>query len=167
MTADDRMSWGLIWDVLGVLEAHGYHQHDEQHTKQAVAAIGDLASIYEGTHDAHLTQVQPEPHDEPRQPVAEGDQDSVILTGTEVTTIVTALDLAADYERDRAASCADCPDQSCPTCHSRLRDAQAYDQMAAGMLQAAQEANATQPEPGSRAIAPDLAVPVADREAGQ
>jgi hypothetical protein len=167
MTADDRMSWGLIWDVLGVLEAHGYHQHDEQHTRQAVAVIGDLASIYEGTHDARLTQVQPEPHDEP---VAEGDQDSVILTGTEVTTIVTALDLAADYKRDCAETCADCPDQSCPACQTRLRDAQAYDQMATGMLQAAQaaqEANATQPEPGSRAIALDLAVPVADREAGQ
>ena len=34
-----------------------------------------------------------------------------------------ALDIAADYKRDRAAACADCADQTCVTCQSRLRDA--------------------------------------------
>jgi hypothetical protein len=27
MTSDERMTWGLIAEVLGVLERHGYHQH--------------------------------------------------------------------------------------------------------------------------------------------
>ena len=51
-----------------------------------------------------------------------------------------ALDIAADDKRDRAEMCPDCPDQSCPACQSRLRDAQAFDQMAAQILQAAQAA---------------------------
>ena len=36
MTSDDRLTWGLITDVLDVLERHGYHRHDNQHTGQAI-----------------------------------------------------------------------------------------------------------------------------------
>ena len=60
--------------------------------------------------------------------------------------------------------CPDCPDQSCPTCQTDLHDAQAFDQMADRMLQAAQaapDASASQPAPERRAQ------PAADREAGQ
>ncbi len=174
MTSDNRMTWGLIIDVLGVLERHGYHQHDNQHTGQAIAVIGDLASVYEGTRDLfHSTypgQAPPSPHAEPERRVPEAEQDAVILTGADVTTVVTTLDLAVGYKRDRAATCADCADQSCLTCQSRLHDAQAYDQMAAGLLQTAHAAwsvNATQPEPGSPGITPGQADPAADREAGQ
>ncbi len=114
MTSDDRMSWGLIADVLGVLERHGYHRYDDQHTGQAIGVIGDLARVCKGTREApygtYLGQVPPSPHPGPGQPVSEADQDAVILTGAEVTTVVTALDLAADYKRDRAAACADCAD---------------------------------------------------------
>jgi hypothetical protein len=58
--------------------------------------------------------------------------------------------------------CPDCPDQSCPACQIHLRDAQAFDQMAGRMLQAAQAAaTASQPAPER------WAQPAAGREAGQ
>ena len=51
MTSDDRLTSGLILDVLDVLERHGYHRYDNQHTGQAVGAILDLAYVYDGTRD--------------------------------------------------------------------------------------------------------------------
>jgi hypothetical protein len=96
------------------------------------------------------------------QPSGQVGQDAVILADGDVSTILAALDIAADYKRDRAEMCADCADRSCPTCQSRLRDAQAYDGMAgrlARAAEAARAANASQPEPDPR--------PAADREAGQ
>ena len=78
----------------------------------------------------------------------------------EVKTLLSALDIAADYKRDRAELCADCADQSCPTCEWRLRDAQAYDRLHAQLLQQAEaSAAASHPEPATQ--------PAADREAGQ
>ena len=60
--------------------------------------------------------------------------------------------------------CPDCPDQSCPDCQTHIRDAEAFDQMADHMLQAAQAA----PAVGASKPAPDRrAQPAADREAGQ
>ena len=53
----------------------------------------------------------------------------------EVKTLISALIIAADYKRDRAELCADCADQSCPTCEWRLRDAQAYDRAHVQLLQ--------------------------------
>jgi hypothetical protein len=52
MTTDDRLTPGLFLDVLDVLERHGYHHHDKQHTGQAMAVIRDLAHVYEGTDQA-------------------------------------------------------------------------------------------------------------------
>ena len=60
--------------------------------------------------------------------------------------------------------CPDCPDQSCPDCQAHLRDAQAFDQMADRMLQAAQAAPAAT---ASRARPDRWSQPAADREAGQ
>ena len=78
----------------------------------------------------------------------------------EVKTLLSALDIAADYNRDRAELCADCADQSCPTCEWRLREAQAYDRLYAQLLQQADaSATASHPEPAAQ--------PAADREAGQ
>ena len=60
--------------------------------------------------------------------------------------------------------CPDCPDQSCPTCQVNIRDAEAFDQMAGRMLQAAQAV------PAASASQPGLdrwSRPAADREAGQ
>jgi hypothetical protein len=159
MTSDNRTNWDLIIDVLDVLERHGYHRHDDQHTGQAIGVIGDLARVYEGTRDApygtYLGQVPPSPHPEPGQPARHADPGAVILTGADISTVLAALDIAADYKRDRAEICADCADQSCPTCQSRHRDAQAYDQIAGQILHTAhtaRAAHASQPEPGRPGI---------------
>jgi len=167
VTSDGRMTWGLIIDVLGVLERHGYRKLDNQHTGQAVGVIFDLARVYEGTGEhtagAHPTQVPPSLPAHP-QPSGQAGQDAVTLADGDVHTVLAALDIAADHKRDRAEMCADCADQSCLTCQSRLRDAQAYDGMAgrlAWAAEAARAANASQPEPDPRPQ------PAADREAGQ
>jgi hypothetical protein len=149
MTSDDRMTWGLIGEVLDVLERHGYHQYDNRHTAQAIGAIADLASLYQGTRDASCPyQSAPAQH---AGPVPPGPHDAVVLTDAEVSTIFAALQIAAGYNRDRAQTCADCPDQSCLTCQTRHRDARTYDQMAAQLLQTAEAsrtASTYQPEPG-------------------
>jgi hypothetical protein len=169
MTSDDRPTPGLIPDVLDVLERHGYHQYDNRHTGQAIGAILDLASVYDGTRDISNGYHTPSASHAGPEPSGPEADDAVILTDAEVHAVVAALDIAADYKRDRAAACADCADQTCPTCQSRLRDAGAYDQMATQMLhtaKVARTANFTQPEPGGP---PPLRqpCPVADREAGQ
>lgn len=105
------------------------------------------------TNDNRLTFQVPEP----LQPAP----DTVVLTGTEVGPVVAALDLAADYKRDRAETCADCADRSCPACHSRLAEAQAYDRIAARMLRTAQAADPGHREPRR------LDDHDADREVGQ
>ena len=70
---------------------------------------------------------------------------TVIVSADQAKTLLAALDDAAEYKRDRAATCADCADQSCTTCHQRLRAADAYDQIAAQIIQAAEAAD---PEAG-------------------
>jgi hypothetical protein len=59
--------------------------------------------------------------------------------------------------------CADCPDQSCFTCALRLREARAYDQLAAQLLHREQTARTARIQPGLPAP-PGLP---ADKEAGQ
>ena len=81
--------------------------------------------------------------------------------------MLAALDIAADYKRDRAEMCTDCPDQSCPACQSRLHDAQAYDQMADQMLQAAETALAAHRSQTEPAAPPRQSTLAADKEAGQ
>jgi hypothetical protein len=167
MTSDGRLASGLILDVLDVLERHGYHPYDNRHTGQAIGAILDLAYVYDGTRDtSYLNHASPGPHTEPGPSDPDAD-DAVILTGAEVRTVVTALDIAADHNHGRAGACADCADQTCPACQARLRDAQAYDQMAAQMLQAAEATPAAhhgQAEPTRPARPSGLA---AGKEAGQ
>jgi hypothetical protein len=170
MTSDDRFTSGLILDVLEVLERHGYHRYDSRHTGQAVGAILDLACVYDGTRDVsygYYTPPAPYAGAEPSGPEAD---DAVILTDAEVSTVVAAFDIAADYKRDRAAACANCADQTCLTCQSRLRDADAYDQMATQMLQTAQlsrTAGSVQPDPGGPPELPREPHFAADKEAGQ
>ena len=81
--------------------------------------------------------------------------------------MLAALDIAADYKRDRAEMCTDCPDQSCPACQTRLHDAQAYDQMADRMLQAAEAAPAAHHGQTEPAGPPRQSRLAADKEAGQ
>ena len=75
-----------------------------------------------------------------------------------------ASGIAADDKRYRVEMCPDCPDQSCPTCQTHIRDARAFDQMADRMLQALQAAPAAS---ASRPGTDRRSQPAADREAGQ
>jgi hypothetical protein len=158
---DDRMNPDLITEMPDMLDRHGYARSDDGHTARATVLISDLARIYEGSLDhpfgPYIGEIPPRterPAPEPASP------DTVLMAAGEVKTVLVAPDIAADYQRDRAELCADCPDQSCPTCESRLRDAGAYDRLSAQLNQAA--------EPWSAATAshrgPGFA---ADREAGQ
>jgi hypothetical protein len=164
MTSDDR-NWGLILDVLHVLECHGYHEHDGQHTDQAIGMISGLAHIYEGSQDHPFGPNTGEipPRTEPASP-GPASQDAVVVPAEQVKTLLIALDIAADHQRDGAELCADCIDQSCPSCESRLQDARAYDHLAAQFdqtVQARRTATASDPGPAGQPQ------PTADREAGQ
>ncbi len=175
---DHRIGLNLYNDVLDVLHRHGFARRDDQHAGRALFLIGDLARIYEGTQDhptgPSITQASylpappepraPEPEPGPSGP--EDDLDAVTLTHAKIRTVLTSLDLAADWKRDRAEMCTDCADQSCCTCELRLREARTYDQLAVQLLHDEQAARnlrrqAELPAPSSQ---PGLA---AEKEAGQ
>ena len=106
---DHRIGLDLFTDVLDVLERHGFARGDDQHAGRVLFLIGDLARICEGSQDhpygPSINQVPfpaapsralgPEP--EPGPSVPEDDLDAVTLTHTEVRTVLTSLDLAADW----------------------------------------------------------------------
>ena len=153
---DHRTSMSLITDILGVLDRHGYTRGDDEHAGRAILLIGDVAHIYDGSLDhpfgPYVNEVPPRTEPEPHAPAG---HDAVTIPVSEVKTLFAALDIAADYKRDRAELCAD---QSCPACESRLRDAQACDRLSAQLIHAAEASTAaTAHHPG----------PAADREAGQ
>jgi hypothetical protein len=159
----NRTGVPLITDILDVLDRHGYTRSDNAHTARAILLISDLAHIYEGSQDhpfgPSISEVPPRPEPVPPEPTR---RDAVTVPTGEVKTLISALIIAADYKRDRAEMCADCADQSCPTCEWRLRDAQAYDRAHVQLLQSAEAsatAAASHPEPA--------AGPAADPEAGQ
>jgi hypothetical protein len=169
MTPDDRMTTSLFPDIIGVLEHHGFRHHDDQHTGQhtghAIGVIRDLAHVYEGTRDTPYGTypVQAQPPGTTR-PAPEAGQSTVLLAAAGIRTIVAALDDAADYKRDRAEMCADCPGQSCVTCQSRLNAAETCTRMADQMIVAAE------PSQAAAGREPDLTSepqPSAGLEAGQ
>ena len=171
MTGDERLTWGFILEVLDVMERHGYHRSDNQHTGQAIGLLGNLAHVYDGTIDAPrdaYVAVPPSPPTAPQSPGRTG-QDAVVLTVADAGTVVAALDIAAGYKRDCAAACAGCADQTCLTCQSRLRDAQAYARLAGQIFHAAEAsaAAAQQPGPDRAPPAPGQPQAAADPEAGQ
>src|SRR5712671_4798845 len=90
MTSDDRFTWGLILDVLDVLERHGYHKYDNQHTGRAIGVIFDLAHTYEGIRETHPDPTAPSPHPGPAPPAPEADQDAIILPRADVITVFAA-----------------------------------------------------------------------------
>ena len=162
MTAD-WIDLGLITDVLDVLDRHGYARSDTEHATRAILLISDLAHIYEGSqeHPSGPTVNQPAPQAEPAPPTP-ATRNTVPVPIGEVKTLLCALDIAAECKRDRAGLCADCPDQSCPACELRLREAQTYDRLYAQLNQQADASpTASHPEP------PAQPRPAADREAGQ
>ncbi len=159
--SDHRMNLDLITDMFGLLDRHGYTRGDNEHTGRAILLLGDLARIYEGSQDhpfgPYIGEIPPRPEPVPPEPAR---RDAVTVPTGEVKTLISALIIAADYKRDRAELCADCADQSCPTCEWRLRDAQAYDRAHVQLLQSAEaSAAASHPEPAAE--------PAADPEAGQ
>jgi hypothetical protein len=166
---DRRIGLDLFNDVLDVLHRHGFARGDDEHAGRAIFLIGDLARIYEGTQDhpfgpsinpAPSPQTAPEPH-------GPDSVEAVTVPVSELKNVLIALDTAADDLRDQAELCTHCPDQSCPACQSRLRDARAYDQLAVRMLRPAKAAPAAhhgQADPARPARQSGLA---ADKEAGQ
>jgi hypothetical protein len=174
MSSDRRHTWGLIIDVLDVLEQHGYRQADDQHTGRAVGLISDLARIYEGTKEApagaYLVPT-PEPSLVDRQrPAPTAAKNTGTIASAEMHTILSALSDAADYKRDQAECCADCADQSCGTCQYRLDAAQVYEGLAVRLIHAMDAAVLEEPSPLATSGAvvkrarPEIAL---DREAGQ
>ena len=172
---DHRTGLDLFSDVLDVLHRHGFARGDDLHAGRAIFLIGDLARIYEGSQDhpygPSIAQVPyppapsepPGPEPGPGPSVPEDDLDAVTLTHAEVRTVLTSLSLAADWKRDRAELCADCPDQSCFASELRLWEAKAYDQLTRQLLHDEQTARTacSQPEPYAP---PGLA---ADKEADE
>ena len=143
MTSDDRPTGTLFSDIVGVLERHGYRRSGNYHVDQVIRAVSDLTRTCEGTEAA---------------------PDAVVVSGAEAITVFAALDIAADDKRYRAGICPDCPGQSCPDCQTHLRDAEAFDQIADRMLQAARIAPAAhQGHTGP----PRQSGAAADKEAGQ
>ena len=164
MTTGHRVTPGLVHDILNALERHGYYRSDDLHADRAIGLIGDLACIYEGSQDqpAIACPITVPPSlpacDRPSR------HDAVTLTRADAITVFAALDIAADDKRYRVEMCPDCPDQSCPDCQTHLRDAEAFDQIADRMLQAARTAPAARHGRTEPPRQPGLA---ADKEAGQ
>ncbi len=162
---DNRMGVPLITDILDVLDRHGYTSSDNAHTARAILLISDLAHIYEGSQDhpfgPYINEMPS--RTEPASPEPVG-PDAVLIPAGEVKTLLVALDIAADYQRDRAEMCADCADQSCPSCELRLQDAQACDDLAARLIQSVEASAAATTRHRERASQPQSA---ADREVGQ
>jgi len=153
MTDGPRQTHRLVTEILTVLERHGHHARDAQRTDQAVAMIADLAGIYDGTHDVPVStgrHAAPGSYPEPPR------RDSLI-TGADVNAVFAALELAAEYKRHLAETCAGCGDQSCSVCRVRLGDAEAFDRLADRLLRrrlAAQPADRSPLEPGSPGDSP-------------
>jgi hypothetical protein len=166
---DHRIGLDLFNDVLDVLDRHGFARGDDEHAGRAIFLIGDLARIYEGTQDHPFgppINPAPSPQMAP-EPPGPDDRDTVTVPVSELETVLRALDTAADDLRDQVELCTHCPDQSCPACQSRVRDAQAYDQLAIRILRPAGAAPAArhgQAEPARPARQSEAA---ANKEAGQ
>jgi len=98
----------------GITAWHGYTRGDNEHTARAIVLISDLAHIYEGSLDHPfgpcIGEIPPRTEPEPLTPVG---HDAVLVPAGEVKNLLVALDIAADYQRDRAELCADCTSQSC------------------------------------------------------
>jgi hypothetical protein len=106
------------------------------------------------------------PSSPPTAPQPPG-SDAVLVSAAEVKTLLAALDEAAECKRDRAGTCAECTDQSCPTCQWRLQAAEAYDQLASQMIHAAEASAARQHAPGDAAPPAAGLHAAAEKEAGQ
>ena len=155
---DHRIGLDLFTDVLDVLDRHGFARGDDEHAGRAIFLIGDLARIYEGTQHHPYGPSVSRCHPRPRHPNRQARKPNLGRTSPKMTwtpsrsptlksTVLTSLDLAADWKRDRAETCAHCPDQSCFVCHLRLKEARTYDQLAGRILHDEQAARDTRVGP--------------------
>jgi hypothetical protein len=169
------LGWGLITDVLDVLEKHGYHCADDQHTGRAIGLLGDLARIYDGTQETPSGPYTARPQATSEMAAAPAGkaaaQDAGAVAAAEARTILAALDEAADHNRDRAANCGDCADQSCGACQFRLAAARDYDRAATRLITAQDASKPAEPVPRPEAAdLPGVGIrpqPLAEMEAGQ
>ena len=166
---DHRIGLDLFTDVLDVLHRHGFARGD---TSTRAGPSSSSATWPASTKAPRTIRSGPlsTRHLSRRRHLsrpAKTAVDAVIVPASELKTVLAALDIAADYKRDRAEMCTDCPDQSCPACQTRLHDAQAYDQMADQMLQAAEAALAAHHGQAEPAGPPRQSRLAADKEAGQ
>ena len=166
MPDDEHLTWNFIHEVLDVMKRHGYRHSHNEHTGQAIGLIRATARIYEGTLVAPAGGYVVVPSSQPAEAQPPGPP-AVIVSAAQVETLLAALDEAAEYKRDRAATCADCADQSCATCQWRLQAADAYDQMAGQMGQAAEASTVRHGAPDHAAPARDEPHAAAEPEAGQ
>jgi hypothetical protein len=163
-TGEKRLTWGAIIDVLNVLEQHGYHRRGDQQTGRAIGLLSQLALTYEGAQDVPAGACAIEipqatrPGTEPETPAP---AEAAGLSAAQRKTVLAALDEAADHKRDLAANCADCPDQTCGNCQSRLAAALDYDTTATRLTA---EREGVTPGPPMAPVRPSA---VAEREAGQ
>ena len=164
MTSDHRITPGLIHDILDALERHGYYRSDDLHADRAIGLIGDLACIYEGTQD-HPATAYPITVPPSRPPTPDPAATTPSPSPAPTPAPCSPRWISPPTTSATASRCAPtAPTSPAPTCQTHLRDAQAFDQMADRMLQAAQAApaaSASQPGPDRRSQ------PAADREAGQ
>ena len=157
MADDERLTWGFILEVLDVMERHGYRRSDNEHAGQAIGLIGDVARIYEGTLDAPRGGYVVVPSSQPIAPQPPGAARRHRL-GRRGQDPAGRAGRSRRIQAGPGRDCADCADQSCTTCQWRLQAADAYDQLAGQMTQAA-EASA------ARQRAPDHAAPAQRRAA--
>jgi hypothetical protein len=156
MTSEYRITPGLITDVPAALEGHGYVRHAER----LIGLIGDLARIWEGTQDHPATACPvPMPLSPPAYPEPSR-HDTITLTRTDASTMLVALDIAADDKRYCAELCLVRLDRSCHGCQTHLA-ARAVDQVADRILQAASAVSASRTGPDRRPQ------PATGRETGQ
>lgn len=68
MSLDNRFTAGLVFDVLDVLERHGYTKADDRSVGIAYGFLADLVRAYEGQIDSFR---------DPRTPAQPGEPESV------------------------------------------------------------------------------------------
>ena len=119
MTDGPRQTHRLVTEILTVLERHGHHAHDHEHTDQAVAMITDLVGIYDGT------QRRPCQHRPPRRTEAlPRASPSVTLSSSPVPTSAPSSPPSSWPPSTSGTSsrpAPGCDDQSCNVCRARLR----------------------------------------------
>jgi hypothetical protein len=143
---DHRLTWALITDLLDVLDKHRFHS--ACHTGPTFGVAGDLARIYEDPQDPPAgSGLHPQP---PGASTALADypanSDGVTIGLADASTILAALDEAADVKRDRTANCANGVDRSCGTCQYWPCSVRLHDSAGACLLAAAQPRRPASPD---------------------